>query len=183
MSDNYYKLKRLFVKSSIKFTSENLCLFKDNVNERTLCGTLSQYINREISSSEFNKYYTDVEYNRNNGLIKTIIDNDHKVVSINCDLIVHSRGEIIQQDNLLALEMKKHSRPNSEKNKDRNRLIALTKKSFNDVWSNDGTTLPEHVCGYGIGIFYEVNNDKLQLNIEYYSEGRFIEKYNIKLRG
>ena len=44
---------------------------------------------------------------RNNGRVKTIYNNDLKVVTIICDLIVHSRGEIVEKDNLIALEMKK----------------------------------------------------------------------------
>lgn len=39
--------------------------------------------------------------------VKTIYNDDLKVVSIVCDLIVHSRGEILEKDNLIALEMKK----------------------------------------------------------------------------
>lgn len=38
--------------------------------------------------------------------------------------------------------MKKSERPNSEKESDKERLIALTKKSFNDVWAYDGKHFP-----------------------------------------
>ena len=41
-------------------------------------------------------YYVDVEYNRNKGKIKTIIDDNENVININCYLIIHSRGENIK---------------------------------------------------------------------------------------
>ncbi len=52
-----------------------------------------------------------MEYNRNrNGKVKTylktIFGPKDIVVKINCDLIVHSRGRIIHQDNLIAIEIK-----------------------------------------------------------------------------
>lgn len=47
----------------------------------------------------------DVEYNRNAGHIKSIINEEIKVIHITCDLIIHSRGENEQQDNLLALAL------------------------------------------------------------------------------
>jgi hypothetical protein len=51
--------------------------------------------------------------------------------------------------------MKKASAPENEKQNDKLRLMALTKDSYDDVWSFDGKTLPEHVCGYTLGIYYE----------------------------
>ncbi len=35
--------------------------------------------------------------------------------------------------------------------------MALTKDSYEDIWSFDGKTLPEHVCRYALGIYYDVN--------------------------
>ncbi|MEK3699087.1 hypothetical protein NYE33_19120 [Paenibacillus sp. FSL R10-2199] len=52
--------------------------------------------------------------------------------------------------------MKKSTNRNSEKIKDKNRLIALTKDTFDMVWSFDGTSLLEHVCRYKLGVYYEV---------------------------
>ncbi len=59
-------------------------------------------------------------------------------MTIICDLIVHSRGEIVEKDNLIALEMKKAYRSMQEKENDKTRLVALTKDSYDGVWSFDG---------------------------------------------
>ncbi|MFZ3226816.1 MAG: hypothetical protein WA230_15065, partial [Xanthobacteraceae bacterium] len=61
----------------------------------------------------------DAEYNRQqNGQIKTIIDDHAHEISVTCDLILHSLGEIIRTDNLIAIEMKKSERPKVEKDED-----------------------------------------------------------------
>lgn len=46
-----------------------------------------------------------------------------------------------------------------EKENDKARLVALTKDSYDGVWSFDGKTLPEHVCGYDLGIYYEIDSN------------------------
>ena len=125
-------------------------------------------------------YHVDVEYNRNQGRIKTIIADDFSIVNITCDLIVHSRGENIEQDNLICLEMKKSSRPNKEKIKDKERVRILTKDSYDDIWSYDGKTLPEHVCRYVLGIYYEINYGEKMISIEYYSKGEFVNQYFLR---
>ena len=71
----------------------------------------------------------------------------------------------------MAFEMKKSNRPIAEKNSDRNRLRALSKDSYDGVWSADGVTLPEHVCGYIWGIYIELNNNTREELIEYYQHG------------
>ncbi len=127
-----------------------------------------------------------MKYNRNKGAVKTICKTirgpEEQIVKINCDLIVHSRGEHIEQDNLLAIEMKKSTRPTSEKKKDKERLIALTKDSFDDVWAWDGNILPEHVCRYVLGVYYEINHQTHKILIEYYRQGEKTEAYTVYIR-
>ena len=120
----------------------------------------------------FKGYYTDVEYNRNRGgKLKTIINSEEKIVNITCDLILHSWGVHLSQDNLIAIEMKKSNRPQDSKEKDRERLKALTKESYDDIWSYDGKSLPEHVCRYVLGVYYEIDYSRREIKIEYYREG------------
>jgi hypothetical protein len=171
----------LFHEANAKFLSQNTDLFATEVAERTLCGALMVAINSVIKKgfkrlNRYRNYFVDVEYNRNGGKVKTIINDDFKIVPINCDLILHSRGHHKWQDNLIAIEMKKAARPETEKLDDRNRLIALTRLT-DGVWSADGVTLPEHVCGYVLGIYYEVDIKNMTVHIEFYSEGdKFAEE-------
>lgn len=134
-----------------------------------------------LSNSKYSKYHVDTEYNRNNGKVKTIYNDDLKVVSIVCDLIVHSRGEIVERDHLIALEMIKAYRKVEEKENDKARLVALTKDSYDEVWSFDGKTLPEHVCGYELGIYYEMNRKCSLIYIEYYIKGKMLKNYTLKI--
>ena len=134
---------------------------------------------------KFAGYHADVEYNRNKGAIKTIRKtiegSDFEIIPINCDLIVHSRGEIVEQDNLIAIEMKKATAPRADKEKDRERLIALTKDSFDDVWSFGGKAHPEHVCRYVLGVYYEIDYKRKSILIEYYRKGRMVKSRIVDL--
>ncbi|MDO8282470.1 MAG: hypothetical protein Q7U10_07590 [Thermodesulfovibrionia bacterium] len=132
-----------------------------DVSERNTCGRLAHFMECQLQLEGVTGYYADIEYNRKQrGKVKTIINNDLQVVSITADLIVHSRGELpAPDDNLIAVEAKKASRPTREKEDDRARLIAMTSEPNNGVWNwEDGH--PEHVCGYSVGIFMEIRREQ-----------------------
>jgi DNA mismatch endonuclease (patch repair protein) len=170
----------IFDQTLIKFWKNNKDLIKSDVSERNLCGNLAFELRDEIRQSKFADYYVDIEYNRNNGKIKTLMDETMKIIPITCDVIVHSRGKIVNKDNLIAIEMKKSNQSKQEKEDDRIRLKALTKQSYNDIWSFDGHTLPEHVCGYTLGVYIEIDPMKFNAKIEYYYNGQYILLKNIK---
>ncbi len=97
------------------------------------------------------------------------------------NFLLTSRGEIVEKDNLIALEMKKSYWLKKEKEDDRARLTALTRSSYDGVWSFDGKTLPEHVCGYDLGIYYEMDLKTRLIYIEYYVKGELVEKHKEKI--
>ncbi len=182
----FKKMVNVFEKANAKFLERDKGLFANHVSERTLCGALMLCLHEMLlADEEFAGYYVDVEYNRNKGEIKTICrtidDGSTQILSINCDLIVHSRGEIPRQDNLIAIEMKKSSAADSEKEKDRERLVALTKDTFDDVWAWNGSDLPEHVCRYMLGVYYEINYKRKPISLEYYRTGRLSDTRKINL--
>lgn len=173
----YGEMKKLFRQANDNFLSENQSLFKIDVSERTLCGALMLSIHDLIAQDEkYEGYYVDIEYNRNRGNIKTAAKTiqglEEQTIRINCDLIVHSRGIKEKQDNLVAIEMKKSTRSKADKEKDRERLIALTKNSLGDVSPCDGKASPEHACGYLLGVFYEIDLRRGNVSIEYFNRGK-----------
>lgn len=177
----YEEILSIFETANEKFLAEEQSLFDNHVAERTLCGALMLWLHDIIKNYDsYEGYFVDVEYNRNKGSLKTIYKTcngpENRVVRVNCDLIIHSRGRNIKQDNLLAIEMKKSNRSKNDKISDKERLKALTKDSFDDIWSNDGQTLPEHVCGYVLGIYYEINYKKREILLEYYRKGEIVAK-------
>jgi hypothetical protein len=144
-----------------------------DVSERNSCGRLAMHMQREASEEGLVHYFADTEYNRKQGgQVKTILDDEMKVITITADLILHSRGQSIPEDNLIAVEMKKAGRPSKEKQADRDRLRAMTKASYDGVWSNDGSTHPEHVCGYRLGVYIELNSADRTARLEYFVGGR-----------
>jgi hypothetical protein len=58
---------------------------------------------------------------------------------------------------LLALEMKKASGRERDKLSDKERLRALTSSPYEQVWPYNGEGQPEHVYGYKIGIYMELD--------------------------
>lgn len=176
----YDQLKEMFLISNQSFMCDDKDLLDSQVSERSLCGALMLHLNRLMLQSEgFEGYYTDVEYNRNRGNIKTVKKTirgpEEQIINVTCDLIMHSRGKHPEQDNLIAIEMKKSNRPKSEKTADKERLKALTKNTFDDFWSYDGVTLPEHVCRYIVGIYYEIDFERSTIHLEYYKQGELVE--------
>lgn len=173
------KLMQIFINSSEYFVESENTLITSGVSERCLCGSFMLSITKHLNETEFSAYYTDIEYNRNfDGQIKTIIDDQMQVTNITCDLIIHSRGQIPHLDNLIAVEMKRDNHPENEKNKDRLRLRALTKPTNDtNTYSCDGKVLPKHVCGYKLGVFYEISLGKRNINIEYFSDGEPFGQY------
>ena len=171
-------IKALFEAANQALLADDKELFENQVSERTLCGALMLHFYKHMKKkpSKWKRYHADVEYNRNKGSIrgfKTIYSSDG-IIRINCDLIVHSRGHFPKQDNLIAIEMKKSTRPTAQKNKDRERLIALTSTPSDGEYI-DSPKLPEHVCDYTLGIYYEINYHRRSILIEYYRHGEIAE--------
>jgi len=145
------------------------------VSERNLCGRLAMYLENNFSSHQLTgDYFADTEYNRKqNGEIKTIINDQEKVIKISADVLVHSRG-LESPDNLITIEMKKSDRSPLKRYNDRLRLRALTKK--NEVWGWNGT-VPQHVSGYILGFYMELNHSTRTCLIEKYKGGDKIDDW------
>ena len=165
-------IARIFAESADQFLVAEASNILSEISERSLCGRLAFILDAQLRGANISGYYVDLEYNRKqDGRIKTILNESLEVVTITCDLIVHSRGQSLLHDNLIAIEMKKANRPRLEKEKDRRRLVALTKTSFDGVWSADGRTHPEHVCGYKLGMYMELDSVARRCHFEAYEEG------------
>lgn len=182
----YAEMITLFESANDIFLEREKRLLFDQVSEQALCGRLMLHLNTLIAQDEsWSGYYVDVEYNRNGAKLKTIKKTtrgaNEQIISIKCDLILHSRGEHPEQDNLIALEMKKSKLKRLENQSDRDRLRALTRDRFDDVCSSDGITLPEHVCRYVLGIYYEIIYDLNLILIEDYREGEMVTSYELTI--
>ncbi len=177
----YNDLKDLFLKANDSMMEKNSALFYSDVSERSICGALMLSLHEYCCKTPFYEYYTDIEYNRNrDGLVKTIIDKHEVISNVTCDLILHSRGTFCEQDNLIALEMKKATRSEADKVSDKERLIALT-RCENSVWSYGGESFPEHVCRYILGIYYEISRERNSIYLEFYRQGQRVDTLKIKI--
>lgn len=167
-------LGKIFDESTNILLKEEVQNILDDVSERNLCSRLAIHITNKLKEYDIKGYYADSEYNRKQGgKVKTILDNEQHIIKIQCDLIVHSRGNI-HPDNLIAVEMKKSTRPEIEKEADRKRLRTMTQDSYDGVWLYDGLTHPEHVCGYFFGVYMILNIADKSCIIEYYQHGNLV---------
>jgi hypothetical protein len=160
-------LMQIFRSAFDEFLKRERANILNDIAERNLCGRLMIYIERSKDKHGLENYFTDIEYNRKHGDVKTIVDSRYNVLTITCDLILHSRATL-QPDNLIAIEMKKKHHKKADKDADRERLIALTKQS--DVYPIGD--IPEHVSGYKLGLFIELDVADAQYLIELYRGGR-----------
>lgn len=167
------KLLDIFYLANQRFLKRNMSNIINNISERSLCASLSCEINKILELSELYEYYCDVEYNRNGHEVKAIIDDECKIIKIQNDLIIHSRGTKIK-DNLLALEMKKSTSSSSEMEDDRNRLKCLTKQTCSDIFSYNGLPFPKYVCKYELGIFYIIDIKAKTITIEIYTNSALV---------
>jgi hypothetical protein len=152
------------------------------VNERNHCGRMSIYLQQVANNNGLSNYFSDIEYNRrNNGKIKTIRDGNDKTVRINCDLLLHGRGQTGGIENLIAIEVKKRDARVSDKERDRDRLRALTMPGDGPgIYSADNETNPEHVCGYMLGVFIEIERTKHICRCEYFLGGDRYDQVSLR---
>lgn len=122
----------------------------------------------DLSIAILNNMQNNMEYSR-----QFIINDKMEIITIECDLIVHSRGNNMQQDNLIAIEMKKATNRNKRK-EDKERLEYMTKSSYYNELNFE--ELPRHICRYAIGIFYDINIKKQQVILEYYEDGKLCKE-------
>lgn len=173
-------MRQLFRRAFDDFCVEEAANILNGVSERNLCQRLAFPLERRAHAAGLQEYKADAEYNRNNdGRLKTIVGENMETVNVTCDLILHSRGTNREQDNLIALEMKRSSHPAAEKHKDRTRLMALTREPWEGVWSADGSANPEHVCGYLVGFFSELESRGRRFRIEEYVRGELTDRFTI----
>lgn len=159
-------VERIFHEALDDFLAKEFTLVRKHAHEQSFCGRLAIYLDQAKDRHGLKGYYVDVEYNRNREGRKQILNPlTNQPINVICDLLLHSRAEL-DDDNLIAVEMKKAGARRRAKEHDRERLMALT------------TPLPhsgqlDYVCGYQVGYYLEVNIRYATLLVEEYRDGRF----------
>jgi len=165
----FYNANKLFIKDSIR----NIEL---GVSEVTLQGNFSQAFKEILKEMKIYNYYSEINYNKNKHFTKCIINEKMEYFDIFCDLIIHSCGENLEQDNLLAIEMKKKEN-RKDRLKDRKRLEIMTSDSYvGEILFDE---LPTYICRYSLGIFYDLDVKKRQIELDFYQHGELIKTQTI----
>lgn len=138
-----------------------------NAHEQNLCGKLGMRLDSHRPEFGLANYIVDPEYDRMLfDVVKKIFRNG-SLQAIRSDLVVHIPGK---NDNLIALEMKKVDRSSAgleRRENDRQRLMAMTTPS--DVGGH-----PEHVSGYELGVFVELDPARRTYVLEEFRSGHSV---------
>ena len=164
--------KQCFEEAVARFLEKEAVLLELDANERTLCAQLSNHITVLLPEYKLDGYHADIEYNRTKNFDKKIIYAlDFKMRKVICDLILHSRGIKEENDNLLALEMKKWTPTEKcrlDCDSDRRRLMALTMPA-----------LPDCVGDYSLGIFMRIDKARKVCIFEEYRLGSRVLEWSV----
>lgn len=173
------QLRELFFASLNDFFESETTNIQAGIAERNLCSRLAMILEPKAHAVGLREYFADAEYNRNQGRVKTILDRNAVVVRINCDLLLHSRGNL-DTDNLIAVEMKKAERPAREEDEDCERLRIMTKPNYDDVIVLDGDIEPQHVCGYILGYFLWIDAETRTYRLKEFSNGELVSEHHFQ---
>jgi hypothetical protein len=161
-------LEDVFREAIAEFLANEFTLVRKDAHEQSLCGRLAIYMDRAKERHGYKDYYVDVEYNRRGEGRKQILHPiTHQHIDVRCDILLHSRGDL-DNDNLIALEMKKDNAEPEDKQSDRERLQALT------LPMPEGGN-PDYVCGYQLGYYLEIDMGNATLLIEEYRAGQMTQ--------
>ena len=164
----FYMLMALFRSAFDEFLALEINNILADISERNLCGRLMLYMDTARTNFGLDQYFVHTEYNRNLGDLKRIRHNPFDDADIiTCDLILHSRGRLTE-DNLIAIEMKKKKHSRISKDEDRDRLIALTRPA---VAALNLSIEPDHVFGYQLGLFIILDTKRASHIVEIYRAG------------
>lgn len=165
-------LEILFKEALERFVSREYALVRKNAHEQAMCHRLAAYVEFSKDRHGLERYWVDTEYNRHGDNVKKI---RHAVtgepINVVCDLLLHSRGELAN-DNLIAVEMKKADSDEVDKRRDRERLQALTTACPKGVE-------PDHVCGYELGYFLQVDTKNASLVVEEFRAGVLVSSFSL----
>jgi hypothetical protein len=160
-------LQDIFREAIDQFLAREFALVRKNAHEQAMCHRLAWYVEHSKNQHSLDNYWVDTEYNRHGDNVKRI---RHAVtgepIPIVCDLLLHSRGEL-PEDNLIAVEMKKADGDEDDKRRDRERLKSLTTTCTEEN--------PDHVCGYELGYYVEINVKAAMVLIEEYRGGELTQ--------
>ena len=153
MTEQQNQLEQIVVRAIDRFNANEEYLVSHNLSERCICAKFAQYLDREIQSSEFVGYKTDVEYNRGcegNEYALKRLDSSHLMIA---DLIVHKRGYDAHYgfDNLICIEMKKSKSPSRLKS-DLERLRKMTTNDYGFCYKI-GFMLIANICSGQLEIY------------------------------
>lgn len=168
-------LRSCYTAALAKFCENDIQLIATITHEQAMAHRIALYLEQECRAQgeEINPLYVvDCEYNRNGNSVKRIVNGQGIVIPIRADIILHSRGQVLEQDNLLAMELKIMPARDAELESDRLRLMAMTENTFTKTFKWGKGRLPESVCRYKFGVYLLIDAAQGYIDQEYFYDGQ-----------
>ncbi len=123
--ENKNAVKDKIINAYKKLLENDICLLKNDVNERSITHKIAEYLQQE-----FSEYHVDCEYNRDGHFtkkleVKKIDTDDIEAQTIYPDIIIHNRGT---ENNFIVIEAKKACVDETKKEEDKNKLKEYKKQ-------------------------------------------------------
>lgn len=117
----------------------------------------------------FENYYVDIEFNRTEGgAVKTVVYNG-ELHETRCDILLHSKGNVPDRENLLIIELKKEHSTNKEQEDiwEINRMVSPREEGAPDA-AICNTLLGVYLkiglsCYFGTKYWYEDGRIRLEM--------------------
>lgn len=120
------KLKDIFKQCVDKMLKDDCDLIENDSHEGSISFRIGYYLENELKKiGDFDGFVVDLEYNRNLNNIKNF-----EGKRVRPDLIVHKRGGNGPSNNRMIIEIKKHTAPYDEKDRDGDKLKKFTSKEY-----------------------------------------------------
>lgn len=156
-----------------EFIKNDLQLLATIAHEQAIAHRIAKYLEEKVREEKVDeRYVADCEYNRNGNEVKRVINRLEQVIAIRADIILHSRGTVLEQDNLVAIELKMLPAEQQELDDDRERLVIMTSRDLGEMYPWNGGRLPKYVCGYKLGIYLLFDAKKGLIYQEFYDDGQ-----------
>lgn len=167
-------LEACYASALTQFLANDLRLLATVTHEQALAHRIAKYLEEKARGMGLDEHYVaDCEYNRNGNMVKRIIDEKGEIISIRADIILHSRGLLTEQDNLIAIELKMLPEKEENLESDRIRLVAMTAQNSHDTYAWNGGELPKYVCGYKLGVYLLFDAKAGLIHQEFYGDEAF----------
>ena len=124
---------------------------------------------KEKKECVFRNYSIDIEFNKTEGGKPKEVFRNGKYHQTRCDILIHSKGRVPEQENLLIIELKKRDSDDKVENdiNEIKRMVSPSEKGSKDA----------QICGTLLGVFLRIYPNQYKGYKYWYQDGDVKDEY------